>query len=61
MAQSSISPHKRLFALLELERNDLWVAIVFSPAIGSLTLFWFSRYWWFGPADDEERRLGMFV
>lgn len=38
MAQSSLSPHRRLFALLELERNDLWVAIVFSLAIGSLTL-----------------------
>lgn len=33
-----LSPHHRLFALLRLERNDLWVAVVFSLAIGLLTL-----------------------
>jgi putative ABC transport system ATP-binding protein len=38
MAHSSLPPHKRLMALLALERNDLWVAIVFSLAIGLLTL-----------------------
>lgn len=32
------SPRERLFELLRLERNDLWVAIVFSIAVGVLTL-----------------------
>ncbi len=32
------TPRHRLFALLQLERNDLWVAIIFSLAIGILSL-----------------------
>ncbi|MEQ1885822.1 MAG: ABC transporter ATP-binding protein [Bryobacteraceae bacterium] len=34
----TVSPVARLIALLRLERNDLWVAIVFSVAIGVLSL-----------------------
>lgn len=32
------TPRERLFELLRVERNDLWVAIVFSVAVGLLTL-----------------------
>ena len=35
---ASSKPVRRLMALLQLERNDLWVAIVFSVAIGVLSL-----------------------
>lgn len=35
---TSITPRHRLFALLQLEKNDLWVAVVFSLAIGVLSL-----------------------
>ncbi|MEQ1949529.1 MAG: ABC transporter ATP-binding protein [Bryobacteraceae bacterium] len=38
LSNTNAAPHRRLFALLDLERNDLWVAIVFSLAIGLLTL-----------------------
>ena len=37
-AVTNLKPHQRLSALLQTERNDLWVAIVFSLAIGLLTL-----------------------
>jgi len=36
--QKSPSPQQRLIELLRLESNDLWVAIIFSAAIGLLTL-----------------------
>lgn len=35
---TSSTPVRRLLTLLQLERNDLWVAIVFSVAIGVLSL-----------------------
>ena len=35
---TSITPRHRLFSLLQLEKNDLWVAVVFSLAIGVLSL-----------------------
>jgi putative ABC transport system ATP-binding protein len=38
MHTPAISPRRRLFALLEAERGDLWVAVIFSIAIGLLTL-----------------------
>lgn len=39
MGQSTlVSPRRRLLALLSAERNDLWVAIIFSIAIGLLSL-----------------------
>jgi putative ABC transport system ATP-binding protein len=38
MSTTNVTPRQRLFSLLELERNDLWVAIIFSLAIGVLTL-----------------------
>jgi putative ABC transport system ATP-binding protein len=34
----AISPRRRLLALLDAERGDLWVAVIFSIAIGLLTL-----------------------
>lgn len=33
-----IPPHRRLLALLSAERSDLWVAVIFSIAIGLLSL-----------------------
>ncbi|MFN7925640.1 MAG: ATP-binding cassette domain-containing protein [Bryobacteraceae bacterium] len=38
MQNSTISPEARLRQLLTVERNDLWVAVIYSVAIGVLTL-----------------------